>query len=141
MIRTKKEYDYSLQQYENNKRLIDQSKEELLAQGLNSEQVDRALQGIWAKNEELKLDIQWYESALKGDFSECPFHELGKLAIAIRIYKKLTQKDLAEKIGMTPGNFCRLEANQYYSANKQTIDKVFDALGYNVSVRAYDRAS
>lgn len=141
MIKTQKEYDQALVQYQNNAELIDQTKNELAKEGLDADQIQRALQGICAKNADLKADLDWYQDAINGRFAKYAFTDAGKLAIAMRIFKKMTQKELAEKIGMTPGNFSRLEANQYFSANKSTFEKVFEALEYQVSLSAQSKVS
>lgn len=56
---------------------------------------------------------------------------IGKRIIDLRTEKKITQKQLAEKAGVTPNNLNRIEQGKY-SPQFDTLEKIAEALECNI---------
>ena len=56
---------------------------------------------------------------------------IGKRITEIRKGKNLSQADLAELTGMTPGNISRIESGRY-STGVDILSKIADVLGYQL---------
>lgn len=136
MIKTESEYNHSRSQVQKNLDAIAKSRSQLKQDGLSEQQINRALNSIETLTEVLQEEIKWYEDAVNGNFAKATWQNAGKLAIAARIYRKMTVKELADLVGMAPANLSRLEANEYYAAKTTTIAKVFDALNLTVTLQA-----
>lgn len=62
-----------------------------------------------------------------------PEYELRRQLIQARLEKKMTQKQLAEKVGTKQSNIARLESGNY-NPSIQFLQKVADALNKKISV-------
>lgn len=51
----------------------------------------------------------------------------------VRKEKNLTQEELAKKAGVARGIIIRLESNKGYNTSTETLNKIANALGCNVS--------
>ena len=49
--------------------------------------------------------------------------------INYRIFKKMSQEDLANKLNVASSQVSRDERNEYYGATKEKLQKVMEALG------------
>ena len=93
-------------------------------------------EALESQHENLLLELQEYE-ALK--LSEAPVLEIDELSrlgeglIKARIASGLTQKQLAEKIGIKPQQIQRYEMERYESATLKRLSEVVDALGVRIS--------
>ena len=84
---------------------------------------------VWI--DRLKADVVEYERLQQGE-SILKINSLTELPIALikaRIAKGMTQKELAEKIGIQEQQIQRYEANHYDSASFERLREVFEALG------------
>ncbi len=84
---------------------------------------------VWI--DRLKADVVEYERLQQGE-SILKINSLTELPIALikaRIAKGMTQKELAEKIGIQELQIQRYEANHYDSASFERLREVFEALG------------
>lgn len=63
-----------------------------------------------------------------------------RVLIAMRVEKKLSQKELAEKMGCSPSKVCRMEASADKSLNLGDVMLYAKALGVNMSVLFDDPA-
>lgn len=136
MIKTESEYRHSKDQVEKNRKAVAKSRSQLKKDGLTSEQINRALNAIESLTQNLQTEVQWYEDALAGRFGPATLQNAGRLAIAARIFRQLSIKELADRVEMAPANLSRLEANEYHAAKTTTIAKIFDALDFTVTLQA-----
>jgi transcriptional regulator with XRE-family HTH domain len=103
--------------------------------------VDKALDPLFQKVHaaaimgqisDLKAELQEYEVLLRGDVKtfECSsLAELPSLLIKARISLGLSQKDLAEKLGLKEQQIQRYEATDYEAASLSRLLEISDALG------------
>lgn len=85
--------------------------------------------------ETLKAEIEEYEELLAGQFKRFEVHsfaELPRALIRARISSRLSQKELAEKLGMKEQQVQRYEATDYEAASLATLKRVVEALGIRV---------
>ena len=81
---------------------------------------------------ELEEELREYESLRAGNFDWGELNviaELPKALIRARIAKRLSQKDLADALGMKEQQIQRYEATEYASASLARITEVVQALG------------
>ena len=88
--------------------------------------------------EQLRREVEEYERLRSGDVAEFEMGslaELPTLLIKSRIAAGMTQKDLAERIGIKEQQVQRYEANGYDGASFGRIAEVADALGLKIDQR------
>ena len=86
--------------------------------------------------EDLSLEIKEYEALRSSKATALEideFNRLGEGLIQARIAKGLTQKQLAEKLGVKPQQIQRYEKERYEGATLKRLNEVIDALGVRVS--------
>src|SRR5206468_3589307 len=83
----------------------------------------------------LKAEIAEYEALRSGkrkSFEAESFQDLPRLLIQARIARGLTQKQLAQRLGIKEQQIQRYEATGYASASLKRINQVIQALGVRV---------
>ncbi|MBM6552357.1 helix-turn-helix transcriptional regulator [Marinomonas ostreistagni] len=88
------------------------------------------------QRDDLVRDIEEYEQLLSGEFAVFDVDniaDLPKALIRSRIYLGLTQKDLADKLGMKEQQIQRYENLEYSSASFSTLLSVINALDLKVT--------
>ncbi|MYC96903.1 MAG: helix-turn-helix transcriptional regulator [Caldilineaceae bacterium SB0661_bin_32] len=86
---------------------------------------------------DLEADIREYEVLKAGNFAFeqlASISELPKLLISARIASGLSQRGLADRLGVKEQQIQRYEANDYASASLARIKKVVSALGIESDV-------
>ncbi len=140
MIRTEREYHRCLKRISQHEKLIEEQKKELASMGLNDEQIKRGLAPSRFFGEKLKREAEEYERLKKGDFDmTCTFDRIGKQLIAFRIYRGMSQAELAKKLGVTPPQVSRDERNEYGGASMEKVKQVLNALDMNVVIVPHER--
>jgi ribosome-binding protein aMBF1 (putative translation factor) len=85
---------------------------------------------------DLEVELQQYESLRSG--KRCVIHtqsleDFPRALIQVRVALGLTQRDLAERLGLKEQQIQRYEATQYASASLRRIREVVDALGVDLA--------
>ena len=86
--------------------------------------------------EDLSLEIKDYEALRSSKATTLEiddFNRLGDALIQARIAKGMTQKQLAERLGVKPQQIQRYEKERYEGATLKRLTEVIDALGVRVS--------
>jgi HTH-type transcriptional regulator / antitoxin HipB len=97
-----------------------------------SERLFQAQQaGLQVWIDRLKAELAEYDELQQGEsvFKISSLTELPLALIKARIASGMTQKELAEKIGVKEQQIQRYEANHYDSASFERLREVFEALG------------
>jgi len=92
--------------------------------------------GLESQAEELRADIRRYEALRDGEISEASIADLaevGQALIEARIAARLTQRALAQRLGIDEQQIQRLEAGRYESASLGRLGKIARALGVQLT--------
>lgn len=129
MIKTETEYRLTKQRIEQSKAANIKMREQLIEQGLTVEQIERVMEPTLAFQAQVIEEVQWYERVRSGDLT--PIHSLnqmGQMLIALRIARGMTQKQLAERLGVAESAVSRDERNDYHGISLERAQRILDAL-------------
>lgn len=130
MIRTEDEYQSALARVQDEEQGMIAERERLISCGICPEHADIALEPYLAFRMQLLDEIEEYEKLRRGRVDDVEnLGGLGRRLVLLRIYRKLTQKQLAERLGVSVQQVCRDEKNEYYNAGTDKIQRVLEALG------------
>lgn len=129
-------------EYEQTQRILEQwraSGEKLRASmeaaGLSSEHVELCMAPHLTMQDDLEGQLNWYERARRGDIIPLPnLRQVGLSLIALRIAKGLTQRQLAERLGVNEAQVSKDEKNEYHGISVERAQRVIDALEGSVTV-------
>ena len=78
---------------------------------------------------QLKEEVESYNRLKRGEFEELKnLRGLGELLIGLRIYKGLSQKDLAELLGVHESQVSRDEKNEYHNITLERANRILEVL-------------
>jgi predicted XRE-type DNA-binding protein len=136
MIKTEHEYQESKKRYESEMQKIKDQQKKMRKAGLNKKQVQLALDPLASFALQLKDEIDEYESIKRGKFEILEnLNGIGHTLIAIRVFKGISQTDLANLLEVSPSQVSRDERNEYHGASIEKIQEVLVALGATLKSR------
>ena len=139
MIKTESEYTQAKQKLENEFRTIKEHQNKLRKNGFTDEQVKLAVDPLASFALQLKEEIEEYERLKRGDFNDLTnFYGIGRMLIALRIFKGMKQADLAAKLGVADSQVSRDETNEYHGASIEKIQKTLNVLGVELKTQVKD---
>ena len=136
MIRTEFEYQQTRQRIELSEQAFREEEAKLKARGLNRAQIKRALDPSRAFYAQLKSELDTYERLKRGKFDE--LHNLaglGQLLIGARIASGLSQRGLAERLGVHESQVSRDERNEYNGITIDRANRILESLGVQITTR------
>ena len=136
MIRNEKEYKEAVERICQEKERLGTQKAELKALGLGSDEIKRALDPMRSFHQQLEEEVQSYERLKRGEFEEMlNLHGLGQLLVSVRIARGMTQRQLAERLGVHETQVSRDERNEYHGVTMERATRILEALGVEVHSR------
>jgi DNA-binding XRE family transcriptional regulator len=136
MIRTEKEYGEAVERVRQEKQRMAKQEAELKAMGLGPPELKRALDPMRSFHQQFEEEIASYERLKRGEFDEVlNLRGLGQLLVSLRIARGLTQRDLAERLGVHETQVSRDERNEYHGVTLERAARVLEALGVEVRSR------
>ena len=142
MVRNDQEYQAALKRMEEDRQVAAQQRAVLEAARLSPEDVERAMQPLLSFHAQLAEEISWYEQVKWRDFGVLSrLTGLGRLLIALRIANGLTQRELAQRLGVDEAQVSRDERNEYYGITLERAQRVLDALGTQVVTRVVETSN
>ncbi len=130
MIRNDREYKEMLQRLEQDKQFIDEQLASLRGLGLDEGQVSRAMEPAYSFHEQLREEVEYYEKIKRGEFETITnFAGLGRLLIASRIAKGISQRELAQRLEVSEAQVSRDERNEYHGLTVERAMRILNALG------------
>lgn len=128
MIRTDSEYRQAITRLEEDRKVLEQQRAKLIEMGLKDEELERAMAPLASFHEQLKEEVEVYERMRRGDF-EPVFNltSIGRLLIGLRIAYGLSQRELAERLGVSESVVSRDERNEYYGISVERAQRILDA--------------
>lgn len=134
MIRTEEEYIAAVERVEDEAIAIEKERQRLLGLGLSEEQAEYALQPAATFREQYLDEIEEYERLRRGQLDNSfNLMGIGRRLVQARIYRRMTQQELAAKLGITAQQVSRDERNEYHNAGIERIKKVMEALGLEMT--------
>lgn len=130
MIRNENEYREAVARLADEKKRIDAQRAELKKLGLSAAEVKRAIDPIRSFHLQLAEEVECYERLKRGEFDELSdLRGVGHLLISLRIARGLTQRELAERVGVHESLVSRDERNEYHGITLDRAARILDALG------------
>jgi ribosome-binding protein aMBF1 (putative translation factor) len=130
MIRNENEYREAVARLAEEKGRIKAQQAELKKMGLKANEIKRAIDPIRSFHLQLEEEVQSYERLKRGEFDELSdLRGVGHLLISLRIAKGLTQRELAERLGVHESLISRDERNEYHGITLDRAARMLDVLG------------
>jgi DNA-directed RNA polymerase specialized sigma subunit len=140
MIRSEKEYREALERLRKDEEVLALQKEKLEGLGLSEEEVRRALEPMLSFRAQLEEEVEWFERVRRRDFGIIrDLSAVGTLLIALRIANGLSQRELAEKLGVSEAQVSRDERNEYHGITVDRAQRVLDAMNETLTSRVEDK--
>jgi len=129
MIRSESEYQQAVRRLDEEKKRLAEHERRLRATGLGSEELKRALDPLRSFHLQLREEVESYERFKRGDFDELVnFDGLGRSLVALRIAAGLSQRELAERLGVHESQVSRDERNEYHGVTVERAARILEAL-------------
>jgi DNA-binding Xre family transcriptional regulator len=142
VIRNDREYQEAVRQNEDQKARLGQHQAALEREGLARDEVERAMQPLRTFQLQQAEDIEVYERLRRGDLQELAnFKGVGQALIALRIVRGMSQRDLAERLGVDESQVSRDERNEYSGITLERLQRVLAVLRGDLRVHAFDDAN
>jgi ribosome-binding protein aMBF1 (putative translation factor) len=136
MIRSEKEYRAAVERVRQEKDRLARQGAELLALGLGPAEIKRALDPMRSFHQQLEEEVTSYERLKRGEFDELlNLRGVGQLLVSLRIARGLTQRQLAEKLGVHETQVSRDERNEYHGVTLERASRILEVLGVEVRSR------
>jgi transcriptional regulator with XRE-family HTH domain len=137
MIRSESEYRDALSRSAKAAGQLAHYSRELSDKGLSPGEIENNVALMVGLQEDLQDDIQRYERYRQGDLTGLKsLREIGDLLIAARIARGLSQRDLAERLGIHESQVSRDERNEYQGISCERAAQVLEALSIDLELRA-----
>src|SRR4051812_19920696 len=135
MIRTEREYAEAQKRLAEGREFAEQQRASFETMHLPKEHVELAMSPTLAFLASMEGEISWYEQARKGDIRPLSkLTSIGLSLIALRIAKDLTQRRLAERLGINEAQVSKDERNEYHGISVERAQRIIDALEGSVTV-------
>ena len=143
MIRNERQYKITKVQAENFKTALEQHASKRVSDSASADYLRWKIQYDAIENQfkDLVADIQEYEALQGSDSAVMEINSLEDLPIALiqaRIASGLTQRQLANRVGVKEQQIQRYEANDYAGAALERIQSIMDAIGLKVKNKRGD---
>jgi DNA-directed RNA polymerase specialized sigma subunit len=140
MIRNEREYKEALSRLEQDGEVIAAQRRALVERGLSEEEVERALGPMLSFHAQLKEEVEWYERVRRREFTVShDVRDIGRTLIALRIANELSQKELAERLGVSEAQVSRDERNEYHGITVERAQRVLEAMGESLRIQVEDK--
>jgi ribosome-binding protein aMBF1 (putative translation factor) len=133
MIRNEQEYREAARRISEESDRLKQQEQKLVEMGLGREEIKRAMEPMMSFHQQLKEEVESYERLRRGEFDELRnFEGVGQLLVALRISQGISQRELAERLGVHESQVSRDERNEYHGVTVERAQRVLDALGVEI---------
>ena len=134
MIRNENEYKDAVRRLGEQEERLKQQAAQLKQTKLSKDVIKRVLDPARSFHEQIKDEVASYERLKRGEFEELQnFAGIGRLLIALRIAKGLTQRELAERLEVSETQVSRDERNEYHGVTVERANRILEALGVEVT--------
>jgi ribosome-binding protein aMBF1 (putative translation factor) len=142
VIRSENEYQEAVGRLKEESQRIKEKQKQLQGMDLSKEEIKRVLDPVRSFHEQLKEEVTSYERLKRGEFDEVRnFDGIGRLLVALRIAQGISQRDLAERLGVHESQISRDERNEYHGVTVERASRILDALGADTRTAVLSLAS
>jgi plasmid maintenance system antidote protein VapI len=135
VLRTEKEYQLAKKQLSKVAELLAAQREKFKDEGFSPEEIDNLIAPSLTFAKQSQEEVDFYEQLLKGEIPPASaFIASGQLLIALRIAKGITQRDLANRLGVSEAIVSRDERNEYHGVTMEKAQRIVEALGGRVEI-------
>jgi len=136
MIRNETEYQEAVARLADEQKRIADHRSGLKDAKLTEDEIKRVLDPMESFHLQLSEEVESYQRLKRGEFDELEnFRGLGNLLIALRISQGISQRELAERLGVHESQVSRDERNEYFGMKLERAARILDAL--NVRLRTH----
>ena len=83
----------------------------------------------------MQAEVEEYHRIRAGELPVIhSFSDIGRLLIAIRIWKGWSQKQLADALGVSAAQVCRDERNEYFGIAVDRVQKILDVFAEPITI-------
>jgi len=135
MIKTEREYEQSRQTLAQWRASGEKLRDSIEAAGMSPEHVALCMAPHLTMQDQMEGEIAWYENARRGEIIPLPsLARIGLSLVALRLAKGLTQRQLAERLGVNEAQVSKDERDDYAGISVKRAQRIIDALGGSVTV-------
>jgi len=130
MIRNENEYQEAVRRLREEQERLAEHRKRLEEMDLAADEVKRVIDPLRSFHDQLREEVESYERLKRGEMGELQnLHGLGTTLVALRIALGLTQRELAERLGVHESQVSRDERNEYHAITVDRAGRILDALG------------
>jgi ribosome-binding protein aMBF1 (putative translation factor) len=136
MIGADHEYREPLRRLQGSADAIAAEEQKLRSEGLTAEEARRAMAPTRFFHDQIRSEIVSYERLKRREFDELHnLQGLGQLLIGLRISAGLSQRDLAERLGVHESMVSRDERNEYLGITVERANRILEAMQVQIATR------
>lgn len=136
MIRNDAEHQSAVERIAAERERLEALRRQLEAAGLAPDEVERAVDPIHSFHLQLVEEADEYERIKRGEFTDLVnFDGVGRLLVSLRIFRGLTQRELAARLGVHESQVSRDERNEYHGITVSRAARLFGILGVRLRTR------
>jgi hypothetical protein len=129
MIRSDAEYRRALRDLDLVLELLEEERAHWLSEGMTPEEAEAMLEPVRLRAADLGERVELFERVRTGDLSMfSDLEHLGKVLIAARLARGLSQRELADMIGVHESQVSRDERNEYHAVGGERLRALMNAL-------------
>ena len=134
MIRTDADYLQARARLIDEKKRLGEYEARMKEKGLGPAEVKRAMDPLRSFTLQLDEEVEAYERIQRGSFEPIEnLAGLGRLLIAARIFRKISQRDMAKMLGVHESQVSRDERNEYRSITVERAGLILEVLGVQLT--------
>jgi len=135
MIRTDNDYENALNRLEDEKVIIEHQRTKFKEMGYSGEELERLMQPLISFNSQLNEEVEAYEGMKRGNLGALyQINNIGRWLIGIRIALGMSQKEFAEKLGVSEAQVSRDEKNEYHGITTDKAQRILET--FNIRFKA-----
>ena len=136
MIRNDSEYQEASRRLADEKLRVEQLTVKLQSDGEDADAIKRMTDPLVSFHLQLREEVESYDRLRQGQFSEIHnLHGLGRLLIGLRIARRMSQRELAEKLDVHESQVSRDERNEYHGISIGRAASILDAVGAKLTTQ------
>lgn len=135
MIRSEKEYQKAINRLEEEQKVINYQRAHFKKMDYTGEELERLMQPLISFHSQLNEEVEAYEGMKRGNLGTLyEFNNIGRWLIGVRIALGMTQKEFAEKLGVSEAQVSRDETNEYQGITMEKAQRILET--FNIRFKA-----